>query len=74
MENYYKEVVKQKETALNLMKRGFKAAYGLSVDEYDEAIIARKEISEMQSDIEFYKKKAEEFNEEAPTERGEENG
>ena len=73
MANYFEEMVKQKETALNLMKRGFKAAYGLSVDEFDEAIVARKEISAIQDDIEYYKKKAYDVGE-APTEEGEENG
>lgn len=74
MANYYKEMVKQKETALKLLKRGFISTFGLSVDEIDEAVMARKEISNIQNEIEFYKKKAEEFNEEAPTGKGEENG
>ena len=74
MANYYREIVRQKETALKLMHKGFISTFGLSVDEIDEAVMARKEISNIQSEIEFYKKKAEEFNEEAPTEKGEENG
>lgn len=73
MLNYYKEMIKQKETALKLMKKGFISTFGLSVDEIDEAVMARKEILAIQNDIEFYKKKA--YNvEEAPTEKGEENG
>lgn len=74
MANYYEEMVKQKVTALDLMKKGFKAAFGLSVDEFDEAAMARKEILNIQSDIEYYKEKAAEFDEENPTEKGEENG
>ena len=74
MANYYEEMVKQKVTALNLMKKGFKAAYGLTMDGFEEAASAYKEIQAMQADIEYYKKKANEFDEENPTEKGEENG
>lgn len=74
MANFYEEMIKQKVTALNLMKKGFKAAYGLTLDGFEEAAGAYKEIQAMQADVEYYKKKANEPAEETLTEKGEENG
>lgn len=74
MANYFEEMVKQKETALNIMKVGFNATYGIPIVGFEEAAGVYKEIQAMQADIEYYRKKAAEFDEEHPAEKGEENG
>lgn len=74
MANYYREIVRQKEMTLNIMKVGFNATYGIPLVGFEEAAGVYKEIQAMQAEVEYYRKKADEFDEEHPTEEGEENG
>lgn len=81
MANYYEQMLKRKEMVKELLVQAFEKKHGVSLESFEKlnAEVAAdglvNEIRTVQDDIDYYTKKANEFdeNETAPDE-GEENG
>lgn len=83
MTNFYEQMLKRKEMVKELLVQAFEKKYGVSLESFKKlnAEVAADglidEIDTVQDDIDYYRSKAEEgiaAAEEAPTEKGEENG
>lgn len=83
MASYYEQLLKRKEMVKDLLVQAFEKKHGVSLESFKklsaevaaDGLVA--EISTVQDDIDYYKGKVEAgkaATEEAPTEKGEENG